>query len=296
MTYDLAIAYVWIYDTEFTRLIEEMFQGNGYSTFIIGKFNINEVLQEVKNNKLNFKAYLDRASDEDENFVELGELLQRKGTYIINDYQKVEAAIDKSVMHPKLHKAGIKIPRTIIVPPYDKNPELKIENLNEVGIPFVIKPAYYSGAGWGVVKNASTIDAVEIARKEQPDDHYLVQEIIHPKTIDGKRAWFRPLFAFENIIVNYWDDHTHIYNILPENEIEVYDLHEIFKIVEKIASLAQLDYFSCEIALDKNNDFYLIDYVNDQCDMRLKSQHIDGVPDQTVKQFITYMIEFTSKL
>lgn len=50
-----------------------------------------------------------------------------------------------------------------------------------------------------------------------------------------------------------------------------------------------MDYFSSEIALTKKNRFVLIDYVNDQCDMRLKSIHPDGVPDSIVIQFIEQM-------
>ena len=296
MIYDLAISFVWIYDTEFTQLIEKMFQNKGFSTFIIGKFNLNEVTQLVRNNELKFKAYLDRASDEDESFIELGNLIQASGTYIINDYKNVEKAIDKSVMHPILLDAGITIPKTIIVPPYDKKPDVVIENLEEIGIPFVIKPAYYSGAGWGVIKDASTIEKIEETRRENPDDNYLVQQRIHPKTINTKRAWFRPLFAFGSVIITFWDDQTHIYNYITEKEATEHHLEQINSIVRKIESLAKLDYFSCEIALTEDNRFYLIDYVNDQCDMRLKSNHPDGVPDDIVEKFISVMMEFIAKL
>ena len=43
-------------------------------------------------------------------------------------------------------------------------------------------------------------------------------------------------------------------------------------------------------SITKDHTFYLIDYVNDQCDMRLKSNHPDGVPDVLVKQFIQRML------
>ena len=60
--FDLAIAYVWEYDSELIELIEQNFQEDGLSTFIIGKFNLSEVIDNLKKKKLYFNAYLDRAS------------------------------------------------------------------------------------------------------------------------------------------------------------------------------------------------------------------------------------------
>jgi len=37
--------------------------------------------------------------------------------------------------------------------------------------------------------------------------------------------------------------------------------------------------------------FILIDYVNDQCDMRLRSNHVDGIPDEVVSEFVQAMKE-----
>jgi len=56
-----------------------------------------------------------------------------------------------------------------------------------------------------------------------------------------------------------------------------------------IANITQLDFFSTEIVLTNDGKFVVIDYVNDQCDMRLKSRHIDGVPDSAVIQIIENM-------
>ena len=296
MKYDLAIAYTWIYDIEFTRLIEKLFQSSGLTTYIVGAFNIEEFTEAVKNNRLEFKAYLDRASDEDEKFVELSRLLIERKTRIINDYDKTEKAVDKSVMHPKLLRARIKVPKTIIIPPNDEEPELKIKGLDKIGKPFIIKPAYYSGGSEGVVKDAESVETIRNTRQQYPDDSYLVQEKIYPKELNGKRAWFRPLYAFGNIILNYWDDVTHLYYDLTEQEFNEYKLGRLVTIVNKVSELSGLDYFSCEIALTEQNRFYLIDYVNDQCDMRLKSGHYDGVPDHVVEKFILHMMEFVRNI
>jgi hypothetical protein len=50
-----------------------------------------------------------------------------------------------------------------------------------------------------------------------------------------------------------------------------------------------MDFFSTEIVLTDKGKFVAIDYVNDQCDMRFKSKHYDGVPDKVVYQIILKM-------
>ena len=63
-------------------------------------------------------------------------------------------------------------------------------------------------------------------------------------------------------------------------------------IIRKIQKITNLDFFSTEIALTKEQKFIVIDYVNDQCDMRFQSKHFDGMPDNVVLQIIEAMAEF----
>lgn len=294
MKFDLAISYTWIYDIEFTQLIEYLFQKKGLSTYIIHRANVGEVTGLIRENKISFRVYLDRASDEDENFAELVELLTNSNCRIVNPYEKVEQAVDKSVVQHKLIEKGLKIPKTIIIPPFDSNPELKISDrdLEQIGIPFIIKPAYYSGGSDGVKKSATSIEDIKTTRRENPDDNYLLQEKIYPTIIEGHRAWFRVLWAFGKIIPMLWDDEVHLYSEEETKNIFPQVVPHIEEQMEKIYEVTNLDYFSSEFAMDKNNNLFLIDYVNDQCDMRPKSNHRDGVPDKIVEQFIEEFIGF----
>jgi hypothetical protein len=52
-----------------------------------------------------------------------------------------------------------------------------------------------------------------------------------------------------------------------------------------------LDFFSTEIALDQAGRFIVIDYLNDICDMRLKSRHYDGVPDDIVHEIAGLIVK-----
>lgn len=288
---DLAISYIWKFDLEFVTLIEDIFQKSGLSTFVITKQNLEEVLILLKKKKLAFKAYLDRASDEDQKFKSITKILNRKDVFIINPHPITCKVINKFYFHKKLSKKHFTVPKTILISSLSKNKSVRIsdEQLNLLGIPFIIKPAQFSGGGHGVIKNGITKDQLLEEMNKNPNEDYLIQEKIHPIKNCGRKAWFRIFWAFGKIIPTWWDDQTHIYHILTTDEIEKYKLHKLIKIVQRLARLSKLDYFSSEIAVTKDHRFILIDYINDQCDMRLQSKHIDGVPDRVVIEFIAQM-------
>lgn len=295
--YDLAIAYIWEYDKDFVSLVEEKFQGAGLSTFVISEHNIDEVLEMVTNRRLHFSYYLDRAWDVDERFENLGRVLTRRRSYLFNPYKKVLHAIDKASMHLEFITGGLNVPYSIIIPPHNENEELliSVEDLAKLGRPFIIKPCNTTGGGIGVVTGAETLKEILDERIINSDDKYLLQEKIYPKILDGRRAWFRSFWAFGKPIPVWWDDQTHIYdNILPEH-FKNFRLGKLRNITKKIAELTSLDFFSTEIVLTERDNFLLIDYVNDQCDMRIKSRHYDGIPDDIVHNIISNMLRFSNK-
>lgn len=296
-TFDLAIAYVWEFDEEFISAIEKVFHDRELTTFIIKENNISEITEKVKTRQLNFRCYLDRASDVDDNFLELAKILTKRKTRIFNPYKKVEHAIDKATMHLEFITTGLNVPHSIIIPPHSQFEDLfvSIDDLEILGRPFIIKPCNTTGGGIGVVTGAESLKEVLTARSKLSDDKYLIQEHIHPTMIDGKRAWFRCFWAFGKTICVWWDDQTHIYTAINTDEIEKFKLKKLIRITRMIQRLTELDFFSTEIALTEKNKFVVIDYVNDQCDMRLKSLHPDGVPDASVLQIINYLRLYVQK-
>lgn len=289
--FDLAIAYKWIYDIEFIELTEAIFQEEGLSTFIISDFNRDEVIKYLENGDIHFKAYLDRASDVDLSFEPISKLLQARKCFLINPHHKTEKAIDKSRMHEILLNEPIDLPETILLPSYKDHKHLPIceEDLESLGNPFIIKPSYFTGGGEGVIENGEDLQQIQEQRQANHDDKYLVQQKIYPHYFGKNRAWFRVFWAFGSVIPTWWDDQTHIYNRLTPAQIKRFDLQKLISITKRIAAITHLDYFSSEIAVTKEKKFYLIDYVNDQCDFRLKSQHPDGVPDEVVTGIIKSM-------
>jgi len=296
--FDLGLAFVWEYDDDFINLIEEIFRNAGLSTFRISDYNINEVKERVKGKDLFFPFYLDRAWDVDENFEELGRILHKRRTIIFNPYTKVLHAIDKASMHLEFITAGLHVPYSIIIPPHSEMEDIyiSIDDLALLGRPFIIKPCNTTGGGIGVVIGAETLKEVLDERITNVDDKYLLQEKIYPSILNGSRAWFRSFWAFGKSIPVWWDDQTHIYKSLSKEEITNFKLRNLFKVTKIIADVTQLDFFSTEIVYTDKNQFIVIDYVNDQCDMRFKSKHPDGVPDEVVEQIIKNMLKKVKRL
>jgi glutathione synthase/RimK-type ligase-like ATP-grasp enzyme len=284
--YILGIAFVWEYDEDFVSLIEEILHASNITTYRVTDYNVKEVTADVKSKKINFDFYLDRASDVDERFSELAKILTRRKIKIFNPYKKVQHAIDKASMHLEFITAGLHVPHSIIIPPHSQIEDiyLSVDELKILGRPFIIKPCNNTGGGIGVVTGAESLKEVLEERVVYSNDKYLLQEKIYPLFIDKKRAWFRCFFAFGKLIPVWWDDLTHIYQPFEFFDTKLYK--KLLQITKKIAALTGLDFFSTEIVLTHNDRYVVIDYVNDQCDMRLKSKHFDGVPDEIVVAII----------
>jgi len=291
--YEIAVAWNWQFDIEFINIIKEIAHNNNVSLLEITPQNLNEILENLNNNKIYFKVFLDRASDSDENFKKIFNFIKKEKTYFINSYENVLFASDKATMHLELISKGINSPYTIILPPYNLEPNFSNIDLTPLGEKIIVKPAK-GGGGEGVIMNIKNINEIQNARKQFPNDKYLIQSFITPDFIDSKPAWFRVIFCFNEIFTFWWHPQTHIYSEISNEEKVKFNLDKLNDIVSVITNICKLEIFSTEIALS-NEKFIVVDYVNDQIDLRLKSQHQDGVPDEIVKKIAEKIIKFAKE-
>ena len=297
---DLALAISWEYDEPFAKLVEGAFQGMGMRSYIVRAFNVSETLELLRKKALVFRFLLDRASDEDPAFHPLLYWANRPRTgmerrvNIINAPNHLARAADKATMHLELIAHGIHTPYTIIISPYahKRELELSITELANLGRPFVIKPANTTGGGIGVVTGAESLKDIIAARQHHRNDKYLLQKFITPAMVGDRRAWFRVFYAFGETIVCWWDDLTHVYAEISADEERLLGLEGLHTIGRKISEICSLEFFSSEVALTDDGTPVVVDYVNEMCDMRLKSRHPDGVPDRVVEQIIQALLRF----
>ncbi|HET6267324.1 MAG TPA: hypothetical protein VFG11_06360 [Acidobacteriota bacterium] len=283
MQVDTVLLWEWEFDDDFVRILDRKLASFGLSSYVVHPFNLRETEELICNHSLTALAYYDRASDTDPMFEPAVHTLKTLGAVPLNDPQRLETALDKAAMHQRLIDAGMRVPYTIILSPNRDWTKIKIGELMRLGEPFIIKPAL-GGGGVGVELNAKTLFDIEKARQTKAKEKFLLQEKVLPAQFGGRRAWFRVYYICGNIVSCWWDDHTHIYFRVTEEEERIYGLDRLKREALKLAKLSGLNFFSTEIAIVDRETLVVIDYINDQCDMRLKSRFPDGVPDDVVEQ------------
>jgi len=288
------IAWNWEHDRDFVTLLDRASLNAGLSCYLIGPHNLQQTYLEVQNGERNFSYFLDRASDEDPRFLQLNQLLQTKSTKFINAHHHYQRSIDKANIHGELLAHGLQLPLTIILPPYESEPNFDPRVIEPLTKPFVVKPAKGSG-GFGVLVGATRPDDVSQTRAKFRNQRFLVQQRIEPQILGTRRAWFRVYNVCGRVIPCWWDDATHRYSVITPMDSPQVKVDELSRIVRIIAEVSQLDFFSTEIALDKDGRYVVVDYVNDPCDMRAQSKHFDGVPDTIIRMIVDDIVEHLRK-
>lgn len=235
----------------------------------------------------------------DDPYVRLCYAVKDTGGIVIGDPDTAMMADHKAVTHHRLDRAGVPVPPTLVIRQWMPDRELTAEERKALGDRVVIKPA----RGWGcqgVVMNARA-ELAEIARARDYDrtDDYLVQrqiDYVHLEDDLGevRPAWWRVLYVFGEIIPCWWSPENGSYQLVSLREMWSHELLPLARIAGEIARLTGMDFFSTEICLAAERarpdalyqaggrPFYVIDYVNDQCDLRVQSEDPAGPPDEVV--------------
>jgi hypothetical protein len=158
----------------------------------------------------------------------------------------------------------------------------------------VVKPAS-GGCGDGVVTDVQDMEGIQLARQRFPNDRYLVQEKIEPVQIGSRRAWLRVFFAFGEVLPCWWDDQTKIADSLSSSQVDKRIYPEIESIMRKTSRISKLELFSTEMALTPGGKLVVVDPVNDQVDLRKKSSHQDGIPDEVVDRIVVNLVDWVKK-
>jgi hypothetical protein len=281
VTYGLSIAWNWEYDADFVALLDTACRAKELSLLQITPDNLDDSLHSLAEQRVDFLAFFDRASEVDTRFMPLVRWVCEQGIHYINSYERASRTWDKAVMHMALVQAGLDVPHTIILPAYEERPILSPIDLGPLGERFTIKPAHGSG-GEGVMTQVRSWNQVLSLRQEYATDRYLLQAHVVPRELDLRPAWFRVIYCVGRVYPCWWNPHTHVYTPVTSAERRRHSLGPLHDTTVAIARLCGLDLFSTEIAFTPEGLFVVVDYVNDQIDLRLQSRTVDGVPDDIV--------------
>jgi hypothetical protein len=281
--YDLCLAWNWEHDTDFAAMIAAACRARGLSLLQVIPENVAVVADDLGKDRIGFQAFWDRTSEGDARFIPLVRWAVDHCVCQINPSEQARLTWDKGQMHSALISLGIYTPYTIILPSYEEQPALATSiDLKVLGGRFIIKPAHGSGDE-GVIVEATSLSQVLSARQAYPGDRYLLQAHVTPVQLSKQAAWFRVIYSAGKVYMCWWDTSTHVYTSVTAAEEISYNLDPLRTIATSIAEFCGLDLFSTEVALTPNNLFVVVDYVNDQIDLRLQSKAADGVPDEVVR-------------
>lgn len=281
MHYDLCLPWYWEYDIDFVNMVERACNEQGLAFWPITPQTLLDSITALYEGRTSFRTILDR-SQYDLRFEPI-HIWARDPSHHVRRINPLEASTwseDKTTMHLELISAGIHTPHTILLPSFIDQPLLGELDLEPVGPQFVIKPSH-GGGSEGVILGASSFDQILRARMDFPNQKYLVQATVTPRTIHGHPAWFRVFYAGGRTFPCWWHPFTHVFSNVTATEENRHELTPLHDITQRIASICGLDWFSTEIALT-HDEFIVVDYVNDGIDTRVQSKAVDGVPDPVV--------------
>jgi hypothetical protein len=276
--YDLCFAWNWEYDADFLGLLDAACAARGLTLLNASARNLAEILLRLAGREAGFRVFLDRASEANPAYLPLVGVARDLGARRLNPRELADRAYDKAFMQRAFLEADIPTPQTIILPAWDDQPDLPAPDLTPLGGSFAVKPAL-GGGGEGVVTEVTSIEQALVERRQFPEQKYLLQAHVAPRSLDGLPAWFRVIYCLGEIYPCFWNVKTHIYTTLTVEAETRLELGTLRQVTERIAHVCCLDLFSTEIALTEAGDYFVVDYVNDPIDLRLQSHALDGVPD-----------------
>lgn len=293
-SFDLCLTWTWEYDADFVALLDSACRAQRRSLFQITPNNLDEMLSCLLAGDVAFRTLYDRACDFDPRFLPVVEWASRHAAREVNPHERASRSWDKATMHLDFITAGLQTPYTIILSPFDEEPVSPAIDLSPLGECFIIKPAH-GGGGDGVIVEAMTLAQVRAAQQQHPADKYLLQTCINPVRLGEREAWFRSIYCMGRVYPCWWDTTTHVYAPVVSLSAGGFDLSPLVSITTSIARVSGLELFSTEIALVADGRFIVVDYVNEQLDLRLQSAAQDGVPDWIVRDIANHLAAYPSR-
>jgi hypothetical protein len=298
--YDVVMTHELDADDFFIHRVQQHCAERGLNFFLIEPLWAEAFFENLSRGKVGARVLINMHSEHhqpEDLYHRLVNLAFERKIQVIDPPDVARAAFDKARLHPRLVAAGFDLPFTLIVPGRPVDGFAVAETgMAKLGNPFVIKPGMGYGKR-GVILNATSLQDLARSQRDWPDAHFLLQERIVPRTLEGRPAYFRIFYVFGSLWFAWWDCFTDRYSTLTAQEMEDFGLQPLREIVTRLADLTQMSFFSTEIALADEARFVLIDYVNDQCHMLAQSANpAIGVPNDIVAGIARRLVEGAQQL
>lgn len=298
--YDLVMTHKLDADDYFIHRIQQHCAEAGLNFFLVEPLWVQRFYEYFARNEVWARVLLNMHSEHhlpDDIYHRLVLLAHHKNTKVIDPPDLAQAAFDKARMHGRLIGTGIHVPYTVVVPrDATATFQLTPEQRAQLGVPFVIKPSHGYGRR-GVILDA--LDESHLTRSVSAwsNPSYLLQKKIIPRVVVDRPAYWRVFYCFGSVWITWWNCFTDSYRLATEPELEQHGLGKLTEIIRRIAEIAQMKFFSSEIAQTESGEFVVIDYVNDQCHMLSQSAAPKmGVPDVVVAEIAHRLVNAAAEL
>ena len=286
--YDIGICWTNPVEEKFIEILKKAVQVKRLSLFEITYANVEEAFVQIKQEKLRFGTFFDRASLDDSTFFLMAEKLKTQGVRVINDPMATIQGSNKAILHELYVKNGLPVPQTIIISP--KTPKKELEQIpKKLGIPFVLKPSH-GGGGEGVQLAAKNTKDIKEFLKELVADKGLAQEYVVPVVVSRKTAWFRPVYAAGKVIPLWWDPHNHFYQEFGASAKENAIAQKLTVFAKKIAQLTGLELFSYELMIAEKERYLIVDYANHPIDLNTQEVVEGGLPPAVLEIIVRALL------
>ncbi len=297
--YDVAVAYWCERDDMFLRRVKEYAAQIGVNVFVVEELWVEEFLRKYAAHELGVHILLDLASDPADPanpYTRLALLAKEQGARVINEPVAAARFSHKGEAHLALRDAGLPVPFGVVVTP-DEADRRTLADAERAGLgqPFFIKPCHGYG-GKGVCGDCLELRDLQRSHVAFPDSHFLLQQRVEVGELAGQPAYWRVIYVLGEIHLCWWHPLTKSYTLVMQWQIEDYALWPLFDLGQRLAEVTGLDFFSVEAARSPANVYQLVDYVNEQIDLRPKSFFADGVPDELVRRMARRVTRFAEEV
>jgi hypothetical protein len=253
------------------KLFHEVMSAYGLSCQLVNETNVERMLEEVETGRFRPNVYLDLSSRPDDLFEKLLYAAHRAGAHTMRNPEHTKWVL-KSQSHPQLLAAGLPLPPTVILKSGEPDRELTADERAAIGERAVIKPSFGEAAKGCLVGVEPTLQNIRQARDYEREFDWLIQKMITWTKLGERPAYLRAYNVCGHRTLMWWamEKRPNPYELLTWDDLRKYDLMGAVEIIDRVAEVTGMDFFSTEIAITKPTGpdrFVMIDYVNDQCDM-----------------------------
>ena len=290
VTYDIVLSSPFPNYHFFAHRMRELCGQLNLTFFMADQVWVGDFLRKLEQREIEVKMLLDLSAsqtDPEDPHLRLAREVKRQRGYVIDDPDITATAAHKGKFHRMLLENHIPVPETVIVS-RDEIDSFKVTDdiKAQVGVPFVVKPAW-GDSGVGVIVNGhSEADLRQSAEQAPNSDSFLIQQRLEPIELGDHFGWFRMFYICREVIPCWWNSLSHEYQLVTPAQIRRYKLAPLKRIMRGIAKVSKMKKFTSEICLHQDGNFYAVDYINADPDMNLQSFYPNGVPDEVVRHVV----------